>query len=168
MMLHGNGFKEKLRDYVIEQGFISAGFAKSDPLKEEIAHYREWIDKGYHATMHYLDKNYDKKEDVRQILPEAKTVIVAAFNYNTAYQHSGDSDAGKISRYAWGDDYHYILKAKLDNVIAYLKEQYPESRSVSYVDTGPILDKIWVCVPDWVGRERTASSSPASLGHGFS
>jgi epoxyqueuosine reductase len=143
MTLHSNGFKERLRDFVIEQGFISAGFAKADLLKEDIAHYREWIDNGYHATMHYLDKNYDKKEDVRQILPEAKTVMVAAFNYNTAYQHSGYSDVGKISRYAWGDDYHDILKAKLDNVVVFLKEHYPESRSISYVDTGPVLDKIW-------------------------
>jgi epoxyqueuosine reductase len=126
-----------------ELGFDLAGFAKADPLEKEYENYRSWLEKGYHADMVYMEKNQEKRKDVREIFANAKSVISLGLNYYTPYFYSGNKNNGKVSRYAWGRDYHLVIWEKLDLIIEKLKEIDNSFEGISYVDTGPVMDKVW-------------------------
>src|SRR5512135_3929535 len=94
-------------------GFELAGFAKAETLNAEAAHLEEWIKRGYHGQMKYMERNSDKRKDIKKVFPEVKSVISLAMNYYTPDKHNPEKDEGKISRYAWGKDYHLIIQDKL-------------------------------------------------------
>ncbi len=133
--------KKDIQDFAKSLGFIDVGFASEEKLSEEKKHYEDWISKGYHADMSYLDKNFDKKEDIRLLFDGAESVIALAYPYNTGVQHK--SEYAKISRYAWGTDYHDIIKKKLKQIAGYISELVPDSEHRVYVDTGPTMDRQW-------------------------
>lgn len=135
-------------------GFDLVAFAKADLLKDETEKLQQWLDKGYHASMNYMEKNLHKRKDVKEILPTAKSIISLALNYYTPETHSNENDKGKISRYAWGKDYHLVIWQKLDEIETMLKELEPEFESLSYVDTGPVMDKVWAVRAGigWMGK----------------
>lgn len=135
-------------------GFDLIGFAKADLLEDETDKLKLWLDKGYQATMSYMEKNLHKKKDVKEILSNAKSVISLALNYYTPDLYSNEKDIGKISRYAWGKDYHLIIWEKLDELETMLKELEPELETLSYVDTGPVMDKAWAVRAGigWMGK----------------
>lgn len=142
-------------------GFDLVGFAKAELLEEEIIKLRQWLDKGYQASMGYMEKNLHKRKDVKEILPSAKSVISLALNYYTPENYSNENDkekiclqSGKVSRYAWGKDYHLIIWQKLDELETRLKELEPELETLSYVDTGPVMDKSWAVRSGigWMGK----------------
>jgi len=135
-------------------GFDLVGFAKVDLLEYETGKLQQWLDKGYQAGMIYMEKNFDKRKNVKEILPNAKSIISLALNYYTPENHLKEDDKGKISRYAWGKDYHYIIWKKINELEATLKEIDPEFESLSYVDTGPVMDKVWAVRAGigWMGK----------------
>jgi len=83
-------------------GFNLVGFAKADILKKESDQLEEWLSKNYQAGMDYMEKNFEKRKDVRNILPGAKSIISLGLNYYTPHSYSNDNNKGKVSRYAWG------------------------------------------------------------------
>lgn len=113
-----------------------------------------WLDNGFNASMEYMKRNFEKRQDVKQILPSAKSVISLALNYYTPNQHSTDSNTGKISRYAWGRDYHLIIWEKLSLLEEYFRSLDENFESKSYVDTGPVMDKAWAVRSGigWLGK----------------
>ncbi|MFN4984646.1 MAG: tRNA epoxyqueuosine(34) reductase QueG [Ignavibacteria bacterium] len=131
---------ERITRMALELGFDAAGVASAEPLSEEHDNYREWIERGYHAGMGYMERNADVRSDVSQIVPGAKSVIVVAKNYYTPTVHS---NVGKIARYAWGDDYHVVLPPMLDALRQGIEDLVPGSVSRRYTDTGPVLEKAW-------------------------
>ena len=135
-------------------GFDLVGFAKVDLLENETERLQQWLDMGYQASMEYMEKNLDKRRDVKEILPTAKSVISLALNYYTPEKHSSNTNNGKVSRYAWGKDYHLIIWQKLDELETMLKEIEPELETLSYVDTGPVMDKAWAVRAGigWMGK----------------
>jgi epoxyqueuosine reductase len=135
-------------------GFNLIGFAKAESLIEETERYAEWLAKGYHAEMTYLEKNFEKRKDVRTIFAEAKSVISLGMNYYIDDSFSENENAGKISRYAWGRDYHFTLWEKSDKLINELKKIDESFEAVSYVDTGPTSDKAWAVKAGlgWMGK----------------
>ena len=135
-------------------GFDLVGFAKADLLVEETKNLEMWLDKGYQATMSYMEKNLHKRKNVKEILPTAKSVISLALNYYTPEIHSNEVDKGKVSRYAWGKDYHLVIWQKLNKLETELKELEPELETLSYVDTGPVMDKVWAVRAGigWMGK----------------
>ena len=116
-------------------GFNLVGFAKADLLNKESERLQEWLDKNFQAGMNYMRKNFEKRKDVNQILPNAKSIISLGLNYYTPESYSEDKTKGKISRYAWGKDYHLIIWAMLNELEGELKKLDPEFESISYVDT---------------------------------
>ncbi|HQF41380.1 MAG TPA: tRNA epoxyqueuosine(34) reductase QueG [Ignavibacteriaceae bacterium] len=124
-------------------GFDLVGFAQADLLEKETKKLQLWLDKGYQATMGYMERNFHKRKDVREILPSAKSVISLALNYYTPYQHIEEKGKGKVSRYGWGKDYHFIMWEMLEKLENELKQIEPELETKSYVDTGPVMDKVW-------------------------
>jgi epoxyqueuosine reductase len=152
-------FMSKLTNQIViekakQLGFDLVGFTKADLLKDETEKLQQWLDKDYHATMNYMEKNLYKRKDVKEILPTAKSIISLALNYFTPETHSNEIDKGKISRYAWGKDYHLVIWQKLDELETMLKEIEPEFESLSYVDTGPVMDKAWAVRAGigWMGK----------------
>jgi len=134
-------------------GFDIVGFAKAELLIEEISHLEEWLKRNYHASMEYMERNLHKRKDVSEILPGAKTVISLGINYYVD-DHFDDQSEMKISRYAWGKDYHLVLWDKLQQLEEELKSIDPSFESKSYVDTGPVMDKVWAVRAGlgWMGK----------------
>ncbi len=126
-----------------ELHFADIGIAKADALEEEFARYQQWLTAGYHGLLAYMAQHTEKRRDPRQILPNARSVIVVAQNYYTPYRHRLRKGEGKISRYAWGKDYHKIVQKKLKRLARFLQTLQPDVQSRFYVDTGPILEKQW-------------------------
>lgn len=138
-----------LKDFCLNSGFTSVGIAPVEVLTTEFERYQDWINLGYHGTMSYLEKA-SQRQNILELLPEARSVIVTTTNYYTPYKHSPQSEneattstTGKISRYAWGEDYHILVKERLKLVEEFLQTSFQGSTSKSYVDTGPILEKVW-------------------------
>ncbi|MCC6865435.1 MAG: tRNA epoxyqueuosine(34) reductase QueG, partial [Ignavibacteria bacterium] len=147
-----------------ELGFTACGFAKYEVLEEQSIKLRNWLNDGMHADMAWIEKGFEKRRDVKNIIPEAKSVISLAFNYFTPFEHNEDKP--KISRYAWGKDYHKILKKKLKelcDIIITAPLPSPEGSEFenegniilrSYVDDGPVMDKVWAQKAGlgWMGK----------------
>jgi epoxyqueuosine reductase len=135
-------------------GFDLVGFAKAEELTEETFNLEKWLEKKYHGEMDYMQRNFEKRKDVSKILNDAKSVISLGMNYYNDEQYSDQKENGKISRYAWGKDYHLIIWEKLDELESELKEIDPEFESKSYVDTGPVMDKAWAVKSGlgWLGK----------------
>lgn len=143
-----------------ELGFDLVGFANADDLTDEVNRLKEWLALGYHATIEYIERNFEKRFDVSKILPNAKSVISLALNYNTNHNHNNNRGFGKVSRYAWGKDYHLIIWDKLELLEEELKKIEPDFESISYVDTGPVMDKAWAVRSGigWMGKHSNVIS----------
>ena len=151
LMLLNNAF---VGDLVRSYGFDLVGFAESKELDIEIERLSEWLDHGYQAGMTYMQRNLDKKKDVKKFLSTAKSVISLGINYYSPDKYSEQDNRGKVSRYAWGKDYHLVIWEKLDKIIGELKHKEPSFEAASYVDTGPVMDKAWAVRSGigWLGK----------------
>lgn len=138
-------------------GFDACGIAPASDYPE-LAFFREWVARGYSGDMHYLARSADKRSDVRNVLPSARTVIVTATVYNTARPYStesADPDRAQIARYAWGDDYHDVIASRLDALIEWMREASPEPFDArAYVDTGPVQERVYAQYAGigWIGK----------------
>jgi epoxyqueuosine reductase len=135
-------------------GFNLAGFAPYRILEEEGKHLEEWLSLKYNSGMKYMEKEPGRRIDISKVFPEVKSIISLALNYYTGKEFESIENSGKISRYAWGKDYHLIMWEMLDNLISDLKEIDPEFKALSYVDTGPVMDKAWAAAAGigWMGK----------------
>lgn len=137
-----------------EFGFELCGFAAAEELHAESDRLTEWLERGYQAGMAYMVRNQDKRKNPELILDGVRSVISLGLIYNTPYEHSDESDRGKVSRYAWGDDYHEIMWSRLEEMCVKTKEHFPDFIYRSYVDTGPVMDKVWAVKAGlgWMGK----------------
>ncbi len=134
---------QKIKSKALELGFTKIGIAKAVRLDEEARHLQDWLNRGYNATMDWMNRNVDKRTDPGIIVPNAKSVICVAMNYYSPQQHVNEPGIGKISRYAWGDDYHEIVTERLKKLYAWMQQDFPGVEGRYYVDTGPMMDKVW-------------------------
>jgi epoxyqueuosine reductase len=132
---------ERVKEEARRLGFSHAGVARVEPLLKEGERLRAWLTRGFHAGMGWMGRREAERADVTKVLPGARSVVSVAINYYTPHRHS--EGGGKVSRYAWGDDYHEILLEKLEHLASWLGEAVPGSRSLAYVDTGPVMEKAW-------------------------
>jgi epoxyqueuosine reductase len=145
---------ERVKSKCLELGFTSAGVAAAVELEEEGARLRDWLGRGFHATMGWMEGSAVKRTDPRLILPGAKSIIAVAMNYYAAAPNGREDGCGRISRYAWGDDYHDVLGKKLGELRDWLLGVAPGSEARAYVDTGPVMDKAWAVRAGvgWLGK----------------
>lgn len=144
----------------LELGFSSIGIARADELEQEGIHLREWLHRGYHASMEWMNRDVEKRIDPSQIVPNAKSVLCVAMNYYSATNHSTESATGKISRYAWGDDYHFVVTERLKQLFEYIQSLQPEIHGRYYVDAGPVMEKAWAVRAGigWMGKHTNVIS----------
>lgn len=123
-------------------GFHKTGIAAAKMLDRSI-YIKEWLKLKRHGTMYWMEPNLKKRMDVTKLYPEAKSIISVAHNYYTNCIHSDDPENGKISRYAWGKDYHKVIKKKLKNLLREIQTLDLSIEGRIFVDTAPIQDKLW-------------------------
>lgn len=142
---------EKIKQKALELGFVKVGFARAEALDDDRGRLLEWLGRGYHGEMAWMNREPEKRTDPRLIFPEAKTVVSVAMNYYTPEQHAGD---GKISRYAWGDDYHDIVKERLRELLSWIECEEPRASGKVCVDTAPVMEKAWAAKAGigWMGK----------------
>ncbi len=137
-----------------ELGFEKVGVVRAEGLTEERARLEEWLARGAHASMGWMERDVARRTDPRALLPGALSVVAVALNYFTPHEHARDEGRGKISRYAWGDDYHDVLGEKLKALLAFIKEVAPEAQGKVCVDAQPAMDKAWAVRAGvgWIGK----------------
>jgi len=140
-----------------ELGFDLCGVAPAADLPE-LGFLREWLDRGFGGTMTYLNRSAKRRADVRNVMPSAQTVIVTATNYNTDRPYSteiADRARARIARYAWGDDYHDVVGARLEALLEWMRGQSPDPfEARAYVDTGPVQERVYArhAGIGWIGK----------------
>ena len=131
----------QIKEKALELGFHGVGIASVDSQDSAVSHLKSWLEQGYHADMDWMTN--PKRQDIKTLWPEVRSLIGLALNYYTPQQHSQEQNHGKISRYAWGRDYHKVLSKKLKALSQWLESQGEQIQTRYYVDTGPVQDKVW-------------------------
>ena len=131
----------QIKEKALELGFHGVGIASVDSQDSAVSHLKSWLERGYQADMDWMTN--PKRQDIKTLWPEVRSLIGLALNYYTPQQHSQEQNHGKISRYAWGRDYHKVLSKKLKALSQWLESQGEQIQTRYYVDTGPVQDKVW-------------------------
>lgn len=131
----------QIKEKALELGFHGVGIASVDSQDLTVSHLKSWLERGYQADMDWMTN--PKRQDIKTLWPEVRSLICLALNYYTPQQHSQEQNHGKISRYAWGRDYHKVLSKKLKALSQWLESQGEQIQTRYYVDTGPVQDKVW-------------------------
>jgi epoxyqueuosine reductase len=133
-------------------GFMSCGIAKAEPLHEDARRLEQWLHNNYQAGMHYMEQHFDLRVDPQKLVPGAQSVITLLFNYFPAEQQQ--ASAPKIAKYAWGTDYHFVIKDKLNELLHILREQIGDIQGRGFVDSAPVLERSWAVKSGlgWVGK----------------
>lgn len=135
--------REEIRALARGLGIDLIGFAPLDGPAEGADRLQRWLAEGRHATMAWMERDPDRRADPRLLLDGARTILCAGMNYHTPPRHTGAPAEGKISRYAWGDDYHDVLGNRLEALLAAIRERHPGINGKVYVDAGPVMEKSW-------------------------
>jgi epoxyqueuosine reductase len=148
------GASARIRARARDLGFDKVGITRAENLSTERNRLEEWLYRGYHGEMNWIARDPSQRADPRRLFPEARSVIVVALNYCTPHQHSNSSATGKVSRYAWGDDYHEVVGDKLRELLSWIREQWPEADGKVCVDIQPTMDKAWAARAGlgWMGK----------------
>jgi epoxyqueuosine reductase len=133
-------------------GFLSCGISKSDFLEEEAPRLEKWLNNNMHGEMGYMANHFDKRLDPRLLVEGSKSVISLLLNYFP--EETQVADSYKISKYAYGQDYHHIIKSKLKQLQEFITEEIGEVNGRAFVDSAPVLDKAWAAKSGlgWIGK----------------
>ena len=145
---------KSIKKKAIELGFQKVGIAKAESTPKEKADLESWLLNGNHGTMNWIDNRKDERGDIHTYFPDARSVISVALNYrNENNQDNLNSDL-KFSNYAWGDDYHDVLKTKLFSLLKWINESLVNVKGLVCVDTAPVMDKVWAqrAGLGWLGK----------------
>jgi epoxyqueuosine reductase len=143
-----------IKQLALELGFSFCGISKADFLEDDAPHLEAWLKKGMHGEMSYMENHFDMRLDPRLLVPGAKSVVSFLFNYFPDPKHAIVPGALKISKYAWGEDYHYVVKDKLKLLMQQLTERIGAIEGRAFVDSAPVLDKAWAKKSGlgWIGK----------------
>ena len=134
-----NSIKAKSYDL----GFQKVGITKAVSISEEKENLETWLSRGHHGTMSWLAERKHERGDIFTYFPDVKSVISLGMNYYTGYGQNELNSENKFSNYAWGEDYHDILKSRLYKLLNWLKIEIPNLNGIACVDTSPVMDKVW-------------------------
>ncbi len=131
--------KEKAK----ELGFFYTGISKADFLEEEAKKLEDWLKKRHHGQMAYMENHFDKRLDPRLLVDGAKSIISLLLNYFPKEDIEENNDGLKISKYAYGEDYHFVIKKKLKKLLEFINIEIGEVGGRVFVDSAPVMDKVW-------------------------
>ena len=133
-------------------GFLSCGISKAGFLEEEAPRLEKWLNQNMHGEMQYMENHFDKRLDPTKLVEGSKSVISLLLNYFPSEDQNPDSY--KISKYAYGMDYHFVIKDKLKSLLQFIQEEIGDVHGRAFVDSAPILDKAWAAKSGlgWIGK----------------
>lgn len=145
--------KELIQQKSRELGFFYCGVSKADFLEEEAVQLETWLNRQYHGKMSYMENHFDMRLDPRKLVDGAKTVVTLLLNYHNPTMQS-DPTAPKISQYAYGEDYHKVIKDKLFELMKFIHQEIGEVGGRVFVDSAPVMDKAWAkrSGAGWLGK----------------
>lgn len=154
---------EKIKAKALELGFLSCGISEADFLSDEKDALQKWLQQGMHGEMSYMERNQEMRLDPRLIFEGARSVISVLLNYYPKKEQQ-DAEAPVLSKYAYGKDYHFVLKEKLNLLLKYIQEEIAPCNGRPFVDSAPVLDKAWAAKAGlgWIGKH----SNLISVEHG--
>jgi len=144
----------RIKEKAAELGFCKTGIVAANRLETEGVRFFRWLQDGFHGEMAWVNREPEKRVDPKLIFPDARSLVVLAMNYYTPHAHDDSTPAGKISRYAWGDDYHDVMRERLRELLVWIKMEDPEVDGKICVDTTPVLEKAWAVRAGigWLGK----------------
>tara|TARA_R110002072_G_scaffold142804_4_gene288363 strand:+ start:9888 stop:10814 length:927 start_codon:yes stop_codon:yes gene_type:complete len=133
-------------------GFMSCGISKAGFLEEEAPRLEKWLKNDMHGEMGYMENYFDKRLDPTKLVPGSKSVVSLLLNYYPSETQT--EDAYKLSKYAFGTDYHFVIKDKLKQLLAFISEEIGDVHGRAFVDSAPVLDKAWAAKSGlgWMGK----------------
>jgi epoxyqueuosine reductase len=144
---------KKIKDFALKLGFHSCGISKADFLPDDAAHLKKWLDQNHEGEMAYMRNHFEKRTDPRLLVENAKSVISVLLNY---YPENvlQDEDQYKISKYAYGTDYHFVIKDKLAELLNFIEKHNGKRIARMFVDSAPVLDRRWAQKSGlgWIGK----------------
>jgi len=150
--LNGHTAANNIKQWATELGFSHCGIAKAEFLEEEAPKLEEWLKRQYQGEMHYMENHFDMRLDPRILVPGAKSVISLTYNYFT--EEKQNEDAPRISKYAYGEDYHHVVKDKLKILLRNMQQEIGEIHGRCFVDSAPVMERAWASKAGigWVGK----------------
>ncbi len=144
----------QLRQYAQQLGFDHCGIAKAERLDEDARRLEQWLNGGMHGSMKYMENHFELRIDPTRLVPGAKSVITLLLNYYPGEQQNNNSY--KISKYAYGNDYHEVIRSKLNVFLSLIKENIGEVNGRGFVDSAPVLERSWAqkSGAGWIGKKR--------------
>ena len=134
-------YSQFIKDQAKRLGFLDCGIAKADFLEEEAPKLEKWLQNDFHGQMHYMENHFDKRLDPRLLVEGSKSVISLSYNYFPSKVQQDDTY--KISKYAYGEDYHHIIKQKLRELLQLINDEIGEVSGRCFVDSAPVLERAW-------------------------
>lgn len=152
-MTHSSKYSTLIRQEAQRLGFSFVGFSKARQLDEAARRLENWLNQGNHGEMRYMENHFEKRIDPTKLVPGAKSVISLLFNYHSDKKQQ-DVDAPRISTYAYGTDYHFILKDKLKTLLEFIRDHVGHVEGRCFVDSAPVLEREWARLGGlgWVGK----------------
>ncbi len=147
------GYTKLIKDEAKRLGFLSCGISKAEFLEVEAPRLEKWLNKNMHGDMHYMENHFDKRLDPTLLVEGSKSVVSLLLNYFPS-EIQKDNTAPKLSKYAYGTDYHFVIKDKLKSLLHFIKEEIGEVGGRAFVDSAPVLDKAWAAKSGlgWIGK----------------
>jgi epoxyqueuosine reductase len=144
---------QAIKAKALSLGFADCGFARAEPLPEDATRLREWLNAGHHARMGYMANHFEKRTDPTLLVEGARSVISLLFNYYTDKAQK-DAEAPVISKYAFGRDYHFVMKERMHQLLAFIQSLQPGTQGRVFVDSAPVLDRAWARKAGlgWIGK----------------
>ncbi|UZO81211.1 tRNA epoxyqueuosine(34) reductase QueG [Aquimarina sp. ERC-38] len=148
-----SAYTQLIKNEAKRLGFLSCGVSKAEFLEEEAPRLEKWLQNAYHGKMKYMENHFDKRLDPTLLVPDSKSVVSLLYNYYTP-ELQKDPEAPKISKYAYGQDYHFVIKDKLKELLSFIREEIGEVGGRAFVDSAPVLDKAWAVKSGlgWAGK----------------
>lgn len=147
-------YTQVVKQKALELGFQFCGISKAEFLEEEAPRLENWLNANMHGKMGYMANHFDKRLDPRLLVDGAKSVVSMLLNYFPEKEIQAGEDGYKISKYAYGTDYHFVIKDKLKTLIQYIHDEIGEVNGRAFVDSAPVMDKVWAKKSGlgWVGK----------------
>ena len=145
-------YTRMIKDKAYDLGFQMVGVSKAGFLEEEAPRLEDWLNKNYHGEMGYMANHFDKRLDPTKLVPGAKSVISLLYNYYP--EQKQDSSAPKLAKYAYGKDYHYVIKHKLKDLLYWMQDEIGAVDGRVFVDSAPVLERDWAKRSGlgWIGK----------------
>jgi epoxyqueuosine reductase len=136
----------------LELGFSFCGVSKAEFLEEEAPRLEDWLKRGYQGEMAYLERHFDKRLDPTLLVPGARSVVSLIYNYYPSKQQR--SDTFKVAKYAYGEDYHYVVRDKLKDLMSHIHEKIGDVSGRAFVDSAPVMERVWAKRggAGWIGK----------------